>query len=402
MTEKPDADIPSFPMSRPGPFELPAEYARMLEHCPVRRARLANDTPVWLISRYEDIRAALTDPRVRADRSAAGFPFLNAETTHLRQVRVFFGMDSPDHGPERHMYQTEFTAQRVEAMRPFLQHCTDERVDRLIAAGPPADVVRALAYPIPTLAVARVLGVPESDYDEFERIATATMIKRDESHFAALFAYMREFVDYRGRVPGNDLTSRVLRTHVKRGSISTQDVLHTIFMIMTAGIETTAGLVSLGIATLLQHPDQLAELRADPALMDGAVDELLRYLSVGELASVRIAGEDLTMRGVHIRAGEGIVALGAAGNRDPRAYPDPDTFDIHRDARRHLAFGHGPHKCIGRRLARLELDIIFSTLIARLPELRLAGAITDDLLDNEALVFGLHALDVTWRDGKQA
>ncbi|MET9078419.1 cytochrome P450 [Streptomyces sp. NPDC004232] len=402
MTEIPDADIPMFPMSRPGPFELPAEYARMLEHCPVQRARLANNATVWLISRYEDVRAALTDPRVRADRSAPGFPFLNDETAHLREVQVFLGMDSPHHGSARRMYQAEFTAERSEAMRSFLQHSVDERVDHLISAGPPADVVRTLAFPIPALAVARLLGVPKSEYDQFEQIATATMVNRSESNFAALFDYMREFVDYRSRVPGSGLTSRLLQTYVRSQCVSTWDVLHTIFMIMMAGIETTAGMVSLGIATLLQHPDQLAELRADPMLMDGAVDELLRYLSVGELASVRIAGEDFTMRGVQIHAGEGIVALGAAGNRDPRAYPDPDTFDIHRNARRHLAFGHGPHKCIGWRLARLELNIIFSTVIARLPELRLAGAITDDLLDNEALVFGLYALDVTWRDGKSA
>ncbi|MGW3053953.1 cytochrome P450 [Kitasatospora sp. NPDC001175] len=383
-------------MRRPCPFGLPPAYAEMREHTPVGQARLANGDPLWLVSRYDDIRALLADPRISADRSRTGFPFLDAQTAQLGTTPVFLGMDGSEHRAQRRMFLPEFLPKRVLELRPFIQRCVDERLDRLIAAGPPADLVTSLALPVPALTVGHILGVPKGEQHRFEQLAVDAMTRRDQEAFQALFDFVRAVADSKRDAPGDDLISRVLREYVEPGDIDYWSMLATVFVILMAGYETTAHMLSLGVLTLLQHPHQLAALRAEPDLMLQTVEELLRFLSVGELAAVRIAAEDIELHGTTIRAGDGVVLLGGAGNRDPRAFDAPESFDIRRDARRHLGFGHGPHSCIGAGVARLEMTVVFTTLLARLPELRLAQQITDDAVDYEAVLFGLKRLEVMW------
>ncbi|MET9080029.1 cytochrome P450 [Streptomyces sp. NPDC004232] len=394
-------------MRRPCPFGLPAAYAEMREHAPVRRARLADGSLVWLVSRHEDIRALLGDARLSADRSQPGFPFLDAETAQLGTVRVFLGMDAPDHLLHRRMFLAEFLPRQVEALRPFVQRCVDEHLDRMVAQGPPADLVTALAMPVPALTVGRILGVPEEELSRLKELSVNALTHRGPKGFKALFDFVREITDDRrdalnspdfpdSPAGGDGMIGRVLREYVAPGHLDPWSMLATIFVILMAGYETTTHMISLGVLTLVDHPEQLTAIRRDPELVPRTVEELLRFLSVGELAAVRIAAKDIELRGTTIRAGDGVVLLGAAGNRDPRVFEDPERFDIHRAFGRHLAFGHGPHSCIGARVARLELTVVLTTLLERLPGLRLAQRITDDAVDYDAVLFGLKRLEVTW------
>ncbi|WP_018542728.1 cytochrome P450 [Streptomyces sp. MspMP-M5] len=388
---------PLFPMRRPCPFGLPPAYAEMREHAPVRRARLAGGALVWLVSRHEDIRTLLGDARLSADRSRPGFPFLDSETAQLADVPVFLSMDAPDHLAYRHMFRSEFRPGQVDELRPFVQHCVDEHLDRMVTQGPPADLVTSLAMPVPALTAGRILGVPEGELPRLEELSVAALTHRDTKAYEELFNFVREIADDAAESPASaGMIGRVLREYVAAGQLDAWSMLATVFVILMAGYETTAHMISLGVLTLLHHPEQLAAVRRDPALVPQAVEELLRYLSVGELAAVRIAAEDIELHGTTIRAGEGVVLLGAAGNRDPRVFEDPERFDIHRSPARHLAFGHGPHACIGARVARLELAVVLTTLLERLPGLRLAQRITDDAVDYEAVLFGLKRLEVTW------
>ncbi|GAA2774951.1 cytochrome P450 [Streptomyces rameus] len=393
------AGVPLFPMRRPCPFGLPAAYAEMREHAPVRRARLAGGSLVWLVSRYEDIRTLLGDARLSSDRSRPGFPSLDSETAQLATVPVFLGMDAPDHLAHRRMFLSEFLPRQVDELRPFVQSCVDGHLDRMVAQGPPADLVTSLAMPVPALTIGRILGAPEGALPRLEQLSVAALTHRGTEAFEELFNFVREIADDAAASPasaGAGMIGRVLREYVAAGQLEMWSMLATVFVILLAGYETTAHMISLGVLTLLHHPEQLTAVRRHPELVPQAVEELLRFLSVGELAAVRIAAEDIELRGTTIRAGDGVVLLGAAGNRDPRVFEDPERFDVHRSPGRHLAFGHGPHACIGARVARLELTVVLTTLLERLPGLRLAQRIPHDAVDYEAVLFGLKRLEVTW------
>lgn len=388
--------VPAFPLRRPNPFDLPAEYRMMREEQPVRCARLHNGKPVWLVSRYADVRAILTDPGISADRAAPGFPFLTGEAEYLRHIKVFVGMDAPEHGPHRRMFAPEFTARNVAALRPYIQRCVDERVGRLVDTGPPADLVAALALPVPALAIGRILGVPSSDSALFEELTVRVITHGGAEPFEALVDYVKRLVRAKQGSTDDDLISRVLREHVNSGELELRSMTIVLILILLAGYETTANTISLGVLALLRHPEQLAALRRNTAAMPAAIAELLRYTSVAELATCRAATRDIELAGTTIRAGDGVIPLAASANRDPSVFPNPDVLDIHRDARRHLAFGHGAHACMGAALAQLELDIVFTTLLSRLPNLRLAGELPDTAVKYDSVLFGLHALPITW------
>ncbi|MFI6215123.1 cytochrome P450 [Nocardia brasiliensis] len=391
-----NAADPAFPMRRPNPFDLPAEYRALREGCPVGRATLRDGRPVRLVTRYADVRAVLTDPGLSADRCAPGFPFLTAESEYLRRIKVFVGMDGAEHGVHRRMFTPDFSARKVAALRPYIQRCVDERLDRLLDAGPPADLVRTIALPIPALAIGRILGVPEADTASFEELAVRVITHGGAAPFEALVDYVKQLVRDKHGSTADDLISRVLREHVAPGRLELRALTIVLILILLAGYETTANTISVGLLALLRHPDQLAALRADPSAMPGAIAELLRYTSVAELATCRAATRDIEVAGTTIPAGTGVIPLAAAANRDPSVFPNPEVLDIHRDAQRHLAFGYGAHACMGAALAQLELDIVFSTVLARLPELRLAGELPDAAVKYDSVLFGLHELPVTW------
>jgi cytochrome P450 len=385
-------------MRRGCPFDPPPEYARMREEAPAFRVRLPDRTTAWVVPRYEDVRRLLVDPRISSDRTRPGYPFLTEDSRYLAQVRVFVGMDPPEHGPHRRVFIPHFTARRIRALRPAIEANVRERLAAMARGPRPADVVTALALPVPTLAIAQLLGVPDVDYGRFAALTEGLMAEHpDQRLFDELLEFVRALVTAKIAEPSDDLIGRTAAEQVATGAMSAHELVIVALLLLFAGYETTANMIALGTLTLLRHPEQLAGLRADPGLMPQAVDEMLRYLSIAELATCRTAVADIDLGdGVVIRAGEGVIPLGASANRDAKAFDRPDEFDIHRTERHHIAFGYGPHQCIGANLARLELEVVFTALIRDFPGLRLAVPFEELRFKHDANLFGLHALPVTW------
>jgi cytochrome P450 len=387
------------PMERAArcPLAPPAEFASWREEPGLRRA-MWNGQPVWSVSRYQDIRAALVDPRL----SAETLPDLATPSEDESAPAVFARIDDPEHQRLRRMMTNQFTFRRCETMRPHIQEIVDHYLDKMIAAGPPADIVHDFGLPVPSLVIALLLGVPPEDLELFQHNSTAGLdINSTEEErvqgFGEMYAYIQELVTRKEREPGDDLISRLLTDYVATGQLTRDTVAVNGVVMMLAGHETTANMISLGTVALLEHPDVYATLGQtdDATVIARAVEELMRYLTIVHAQVDRIAIEDLTIGGQLIRAGERVLMNLPAGNWDTAFAEDPEKFDIGRNARGHLAFGFGAHQCIGANLARVEMQVAFSTLARRLPGLRLAVP-ADELRFKQADIYGMKELPVTW------
>jgi len=288
-------------------------------------------------------------------------------------------------------------------MRPAIQRIVDDLLDRMLAGPRPVDLVQAFALPVPSMVICELLGVPYADHDFFQ-LNSSILVNGRQSEDASRQA-QQNLVDYLDTLigrkldqPADDLLSKLGQEQVATGTLTRHDLAVTSVLLLVAGHETTANMIALGTAALLEHPEQLAELRAaeDPKLIAGAVEELLRYLTIVHSGRRRVALEDIDVAGRTIRAGDGIVLATDMGNRDADAFPDPDRLDIHREARHHVAFGFGPHQCLGQPLARVELQVVYGTLYRRIPGLRLAVGIDEVPFKHDGLVYGVYELPVTW------
>lgn len=385
----------SWPQDRRCPYDPPPAYPSPRDDAPLTRMRLFDGREVWLVTGHAEARALLTDPRVSADRQRADFPVLMPRNRDQRTVPLpLLGTDDPRHNEQRRSLIPGFGLKRTAALRPDIQRTVDTLIDRMLAAGPEADLVAAYALPVPSTVICALLGVPYADHEFFERCSRTLLLAEtpDESNAARedLRAYLRRLLDGKRKAPGEGLLDGLAG-----GGTDPEELVMTALLLLIAGHETTANMISLGTYALLRRPEQLAALRADPELMPGAVEELLRHLSIAD-GMVRVADEDVEVGGVTVRAGEGLVFATPSINRDPDVYPDPDVLDIHRSARHHVAFGYGVHQCLGQNLARAELEIAFSSLFARIPTLRLAVAPDEVRAKPGGTVQGLFALPVTW------
>jgi cytochrome P450 len=396
-------DDPEFPMRRACPFGPPPTYARLRAERPVSKTTLPGGGTAWLVTRHEDVRTVLTDPRFSADITHPAFPSITPDLLAAqRQNRSFIRMDPPVHSRYRRALIQEFTVKRITAMRSGIQSVVDSFIDGLVVRTPPVDLVESFAMPVPSLVICHLLGVPYGDHDFFQS-RTQTLISTtstpDETVAAMedLRAYLDDLISQKLQEPTGDLLGRLVTDHLEpAGDMTRQDLLITCRLLLAAGHETTANMIALGTLALLEHPGQLAELRADSRLLPGAVEEMLRYLSIADYFPARVAVEDVEIGGSVIRAGEGVFPLLAAGNWDPDAFGDPHRFNIHRGDRRHVAFGHGVHQCLGQHLARLELEIVFTTLFDRIPTLRLAVPADELLYKEQSLIYGVTELPVSW------
>jgi cytochrome P450 len=295
----------------------------------------------------------------------------------------------------------EFTVRRMEALRPRIQQIVDGHLDLMLAGPRPADLVPALALPVPSLVICELLGVPYADHDFFQS-RSSTLLRHSapaaERERAAdeLTSYLDELVTGKEKAGADDLLGRQIAKRRADGPDGHDDLVGLAFLLLLAGHETTANMISLGTLALLEHPDDIEAIRQDPARTPGTVEELLRYFTIAELATSRVATQDAEIGGVLIRAGDGVVTLGNAANHDPDAFGQPDRLDIGRGARHHVAFGFGPHQCLGQNLARIELQIVFDTLFRRVPGLRLAAPVEDLPFKDDGTVYGLYSLPVTW------
>src|SRR4051794_6755472 len=403
MATTPASTNPEYPMERASgcPFDPPPDLRTL---APVSRVRLWDGSTPWLITRHADVRAILADPRVSADARRAGYPHISAGG-HARRTRApsFIGMDDPDHARLRRMVTGTFAIRRVDALRPSIERIVDERIDALLAGPRPVDLVQAFALPVPSLVICHLLGVPYADHDFFQRRARVLVsrdatVERVRAAHDELTEYLDGVIADKLAEPGDDLLSRLAAEHVATGDLSRREAALTAVLLLIAGHETTANMIALGTLALLEHPDQLAALRDtdDPALIAGAVEELLRYLTITHSGRRRIALQDIEIDGQTIHAGDGIVLAGDAANRDEDAFSDADRLDVHRDARGHLAFGFGVHACLGQPLARVELQIVYGTLYRRIPGLRLAVPLEQIPFKHDSIVYGVYELPVTF------
>ncbi|WP_433517947.1 cytochrome P450 [Nonomuraea sp. CA-143628] len=396
-------DTPDYPMTRAAgcPFDPPPALREKQKEGPLTKVRLWDGSTPWLVTRYADQRALLADPRVSADAYQPGYPSPTALVGSGSPIS-FIMMDDPEHARLRRMVTAPFTIKRVEAMRPAVQKIVDDLIDDLLAGPKPVDLVEAFALPVPSLVICELLGVPYADHDFFQD-NSKTIINRDadpEQRAAALgrlAGYLDTLLGEKLASPGDDLLSG-LTERVKSGELSQRDAAGIGVLLLIAGHETTANMIALGTLALLEHPDQLALLRdtADQKLVTSAVEELLRYLHITHNGRRRAVLADIEIAGQVIRAGEGLIMANDIGNRDPDAFPDPDRLDLQRDARHHVAFGFGVHQCLGQPLARMELQVVYSTLYRRIPTLRLATDLDQIPFKHDGSVYGVYELPVTW------
>ncbi|MFI1016402.1 cytochrome P450 [Streptomyces sp. NPDC020965] len=420
-TETPATELPEYPMPRAAgcPFDPPPALQKLQDRTRIARVRIWNGDTPWLITRYEDQRTLLADPRISSDTTKPGFPY---ESPGVAQTTVqpapdglpgtgepgvepvaFLGMDDPEHSRQRRMVTTAFTVRRTKAMRPGVQQIVDDLIDALLDGPNPADLVETFALPVPSLVICNLLGVPYEDRDFFQARSDllprrSTTAEQAAQAMAELSEYLGHLIEQKRTDPADDVLS-TLAQQITEGGLTRRQAAHMAVMLLFGGHETTANMISLGALALFQHPDQLARVRDNsdnPQLIASAVEELLRYLSIPQLGRRRVALADIEIGGVTIRAGESVIIAHDVGNRDPSVFDDPDRLDIERDARRQIAFGFGVHQCLGQPLARLELEVVFGTLYRRIPTLRLAAPVDQLSFKNDGIAYGMHELPVTW------
>ncbi|WP_019929569.1 cytochrome P450 [Nocardia sp. BMG111209] len=403
---EPTTVLPDFPVARTGrcPFGPPEQLRDRGAEKPISRTRIWDGSTHWLVTGHAEQRVVLSDPRVSADERRPGFPHQNAgmaETLEHRPPTVF-NTDAPEHSRFRRLMTFPFTLKKVEALRPAIQRITDDLIDDMLAGPNPVDLVTALALPLPSLMICELLGVPYADKEFFHRHA-AVAVDRNATAAAnarsagQILAYLAGLITARLDAPGEGWVSD-LAERVTAGEITVDEAAQLGVVLLIAGHETSANMIGLGTLALLQDPDQLAVFRDsdDPTVIAAAVEEMLRYLSIAQHGLRRIALADIEVGGKTIRAGDGIVVPLPVANWDPAVFPHPERLDLHRQARAHHAFGFGIHQCVGQQLARVELQVVYSTLYRRIPTLRLATTIDRIEFKEDAFAHGVHALPVTW------
>jgi cytochrome P450 len=400
----------TFPTARDAvcPFDPPAEYAEL-------RAREGTTTlscPVGIdahvISRYDDVRAVLADPRLSSHAAPSTHVVAGAPLDRPVMPGGLLHMDGPEHARLRRLLTPEFTVKRIQAMRPYIQGLVDEHIDAMLASTGPVDLVHDFALPIPSLVICELLGVAYADRDRFQQ---QTGVLLDSSSDAAaseranveITEFMTQLVIAKLAAPTDDMLGRLIARAKEAGQeLTVQELVTLGVTLLIAGHETTSNMIGLSTLALLRQPDQLAALRADPELAGTAVDEMLRYLTILQFGVLRQVKEDLPVGDETIKAGEWLVAALSSGNRDESVFPDPDQIDLKREATAHLAFGYGIHQCLGQQLARVELQEVFARLHQRIPTLRLAVPFEDIEFKNDALVYGVRALPVTWDETERS
>lgn len=399
MTEA-TTGAPGVPKTRSCPFLPPDGIAAVRDTAPVTRATFTSGHEAWLVTGYEQVRAVLRDPSFSVNVPHA-LHTQDGVVTQKPGRGSLLWQDAPEHTDDRKLLAKEFTVRRMQALRPNIQRIVDEHLDAIEAQGGPIDLVKTLANPVPSMVISDLFGVPAERRAEFQEIAEA-MMRVDQDAAATEAAGMRlggllyQLVQERRANPGDDLISALITTEDPDGVIDDMFLMNAAGTLLIAAHDTTACMIGLGAALLLDRPDQLALLREDPSLIGNAVEELLRYLTIGQFGAERVATQDVEFGGVRIAKGEQVVTHVLAADFDPAFVEDPERFDITRRPAPHLAFGFGAHQCIGQQLARMELQIVFETLFRRFPTLRLAKPVEELRFRTDMVFYGVHELPVAW------
>jgi cytochrome P450 len=362
-------------------------YARLRSDAPIYRVTLPTGQGMWLVTRYEDVSAILKDERFVKDVRNAMTPEQLAQMPPIPEVmkpltRNMLDTDPPDHERLRALVSKAFTPRLIERMRPRVQEIADALLDAVQDRGE-MDLIDDYAFPLPITVIAELLGVPVEDRNKFREWSDAA-VSGDATqeyvekillpHMQAFTGYLCAMFEEKRENPEDDLISALVRAEEAGDKLSEDELLAMVFLLLVAGHETTVNLIGNGMLALLLHPDQLQMLREDPSLVKSAIEELLRYDGPVETSTERFAREDIRIGGTVIPRGEMVTVVLASADHDPERFPEPDALDITRADNKHLAFGKGIHFCLGAPLARMEGQIAISTLLRRMPNLRLKAS----------------------------
>ena len=373
-------------------FDPPARMADLRGRPGLERVTTPLGLTAWLVTRYADAREVLGD----ATRfSSAGLPALPGSDDDQRAGNLLM-IDPPEHTRLRRLLTGEFTVKRIRRLQPRISEIVTEHLDAMAAAGPPADLVEAFALPIPSLVICELLGVPYADRSEFHRRASMQLdLTRPLAERGAVAAesrrYMATLVERARAEPGEDMLGMLVREH--GDDLAAAELTGVASLLLIAGHETTANMLSLGTLALLENPEQAAVVRDDPEATAPAVEELMRFLSVVHSGVPRRVTSDTEVGGSPVSAGDLLVVSLPSADRDRALVEDPERLDVARAASHHVAFGHGVHHCLGAPLARTEMATAFPALLRRFPTLAVAG---EPEFRSAAVVYGLRHLPVTW------
>ena len=380
-------------------------YSELRRKAAAYRADYPGGLEIWLVTRYEDVRTVLSDPRFSMSSDNSLSPLFRPDPVEDEAQRGLernlLNLDPPDHTVLRKLVTREFTAARVAAMRPGIERHVNELIDAFAGAGH-ADLIKQFAIQLPAGVAGEMLGVPPEDWDEFRgmsnRLVTPEFDMTPDDFDVlkrGIRAYVVGLIDRKRAEPGEDLISWLTKGCYEEGAITPDDLVGTVFTLLVGSHETTANFIGNAVLALMEHPDQLALLRERPDLIGNAVEELLRYDGPFEVSSLRFPVEDVEIGGSVIPKGATVVAVIGAANRDGGRFPEPDRLDINRADVGHLEFGLGSHFCTGRTLALLEAEVAIGTLVRRLPQLRRADSAP--LRWRAGLFFrGLHELPIAF------
>ena len=403
MKTAPQVNIVS-PQFKANPFPFLATL-RATE--PVYRTTLPDKTPVWLVTRYEDVNLLLKDERFAKNRRNAMTP---EQVRRLPWVPPMFrplernmlDLDPPDHTRLRALVHKAFTPRLVEQMRARVQTLADELLEGVARRGG-MDLINDYALPLPMTTITEILGVPTSDRHKFHKWSKAVVSLSSPNATVRVIPsvwlfirYLRRFFKVRSRDPKDDLASALIQAEEAGDKLSEDELLAMVFLLLIAGHETTVNLIGSGTLALLEHPDEMEKLRRDPSLIKPAVEEMLRYTTPVFMTTERYAREDVTMHGVTIPRGEMPLGVIGSANRDETVFKNPDHLDITREPNKHLSFGQGIHFCLGAPLARMEAQIAVNTLLERMPDLRLKGTPESLRWRPSMILRGLDALPVAF------
>lgn len=399
-------DSVAFPQGRVCPHQPAPGYRPLAVQRPLAQVTLYDGRRVWAVTTRDLARRLLVDPRISSDRTNPAWPAIvpivaaavnDAQQKVLKIATALVGTDGPEHKAQRKMLIPSFTFRRMNALRPMIQEIVDQQLDEMIKSGAPTDLIPAFASAVPVTVLYRLMGIPDDDHGIFEKLSHQLLACPNANEaYDQLMGYMSRLIAERRRNPGEGVLDDLLAQHGANDDADHDELVSTLVVQVAGNHGTTGSMIALGLFALLQHPEQLAELRADPSLMPTAVDELLRFLSVPD-AVTRLAADDIEVEGTIIRKGDGVFFITSLINRDTDVHDAPNSLGWHHaSAADHLTFGFGAHQCLGQSLARITMEIALGALIDRLPGLRLAVPAEEVPFLPAASLQVIAELPITW------
>jgi cytochrome P450 len=393
-------DLPQLPFARRDPFDVSPTYRELRAERPIAQVRTLAGDVAWVVSGYEDTRQLLADDRLGRSHPQPERAARISNSAIIGGPQGDFATEKATHERMRRLLAPAFSRRRMNALGAHVQEIVDDLLDRIAAQSPPVDLHEALSFPLPALVICELLGVPYEDRDKFRALSNEVADLADADKSAAaheqLGVYMYGLLVDKRRAPGEDVLSDLATAD--EADLDEVERIRMAVALLFAGHETTVTRIDFGTVLLLSHPDQLAALRDDPALVPQAVEEILRVAAPSDHGLTRYAREDIEFGDVTIKAGDAVLLVHHAANRDEKVFPEPDTFNIFRaQPEPHLGFGHAQHFCLGASLARVELRSVFSTMFQRFPTLELAVPVEELRRPVDRLTGGFVELPVTWK-----